>query len=95
MNPAELRETLKPTIWTYPHPEAALIPSCPTLCFGTVCYLRGAKDIYDQLRLHLSSDGDPIEEVATSSCLGHCYAAPVFRMNNGMLHKAVFTCKED
>jgi NADH:ubiquinone oxidoreductase subunit E len=140
MNPAELRERLRPTIRSYPRPEAALIPSlqvlldaeasideearavlaemcgvevgtveellrrhsifqeqhapCPTLCFGAVCYLRGAKEIYDQLRLHLSSDDDPIEEVGTSSCLGHCYAAPVLRMNDGMLHKVVFTGKE-
>jgi NADH:ubiquinone oxidoreductase subunit E len=135
MNPAELRERLRPTVESYLHPEAALLPSlhvlldaeesideekravlaemcgvevgavekllrhhavfqkpqspCATLCFGTVCYLRGAKEVRESLRLHLSSGDDFVEEVGISPCLGHCYAAPVFRMSDGTLHQVM------
>lgn len=69
-------------------------PACAALCFGTVCYLRGAKELHDSLRLHLSSSADSVEEVSLSACLGHCYAAPVFRMKDGTLHQVLATGAE-
>ena len=57
------------------------------LCFGTVCRLLGAEDVYE----HLRSGGAEVEglagEVAAARCLGHCYAAPVLKTRDGALHR--------
>jgi NADH:ubiquinone oxidoreductase subunit E len=61
--------------------------SSDLLCFGAVCRLLGAKDVYE----HLCSGGVKVEglagEVATARCLGHCYAAPVLKTRDGTLHR--------
>lgn len=142
MNPAQLREWLKPTVDSYPHPPAALLPSLhalvdigesidgetqavlaemcgveaasvdallrrypalrkrapssDALCFGTICYLRGAPEIYEQLLQAPAGNGNGSRAggVTTSPCLGHCYAAPVLRGSDGLLHQVTLTESE-
>lgn len=137
MNPAQLREWLRPTVESYPRPQAALLPtlhalldleggidgetqsvlaemcgveavavdllvrrypalqkrapSRDALCFGAICYLRGAPEIYDQLLEGPPGDGPLAGGVTTSPCLGHCYAAPVLRASDGQLHQVTLT----
>ena len=141
MNPAQLREWLRPTISSYTHPQAALLPSLhalldsgesidgetqavlaemcgvdagavdallrrypvlqkrapsrDALCFGAVCYLRGAPEIYERLLEEPAGGGNGNGSIAghvtTSPCLGHCYAAPVLRAGDGQLHQVTLT----
>jgi len=55
------------------------------LCFGTICHLMGAKELYEHMRSR-ESEGLACE-VAPSKCLGHCYAAPVLKTRDGALHR--------
>lgn len=142
MNRAQLIEWLRPTVDSYPHPQAALLPSLHALldigesidgeaqtvlaemcgveagaidvllrrypalqkrapshnalCFGAVCYLRGAPEIYEQLLQEPTGNGNGslTSGVTTSPCLGHCYAAPVLRASDGQLHQVTLSHSE-
>jgi NADH:ubiquinone oxidoreductase subunit E len=57
-----------------------------SLCMGFICYLHGAKEILDQLKVEPSCD-DRLKHINVSSCLGYCHAAPVLRLGDGTLCK--------
>jgi NADH:ubiquinone oxidoreductase subunit E len=58
------------------------------VCFGLPCYLNGAKEVFEQMKAE-SNDNGSSKPVSVSSCLGHCYAAPVVRLEDGSLCRAV------
>ena len=55
------------------------------VCFGLPCYLNGAKEVFEQMKAEPNGSSRP---VSVSSCLGHCYAAPVVRLEDGSLCRA-------
>lgn len=66
------------------------------VCFGLPCYLNGAKEIFETMKTGLSPDGSikvngSIKEVTMSSCLGHCYAAPVVTLEDGTVCRATLS----
>ena len=65
-------------------------PTCASLCLGLICYLRGAKEILDQLQAEPSCD-DGLGDVKVSSCLGYCHAAPVIKLSDGSICKLTKT----
>jgi len=60
------------------------------VCFGLPCYLNGAKEVLEQMKAHTNGNGAS-KPLHISSCLGHCYAAPVIRLEDGSLCRAVLT----
>jgi NADH:ubiquinone oxidoreductase subunit E len=56
------------------------------VCFGLPCYLNGAKEVFEQMK-EPNGNGSP-KPVNISACLGHCYAAPVIRLEDGSLCRA-------
>lgn len=59
------------------------------VCFGLPCYLNGAREVFDEIRL--SASNGVAKPVSMSPCLGHCYAAPVVRCDDGSLCRASFS----
>ena len=57
------------------------------VCFGLPCYLNGAKEVFEQMKTEPNGTGSN-KPVSVSSCLGHCYAAPVIRLEDGSLCRA-------
>ena len=57
------------------------------VCFGLPCYLNGSKEVFEQMKAKPNGNGSS-KPVSISSCLGHCYAAPVVRMEDGSLCRA-------
>ena len=57
-----------------------------SLCMGLICYLHGAKEIFDDLKAEPRSQ-NPIEHVKVSTCLGYCHAAPVMALADGTICK--------
>lgn len=57
------------------------------VCFGLPCYLNGAKEVFEQMKAEPNGSGSN-KPVSVSSCLGHCYAAPVIRLEDGSLCRA-------
>ena len=57
------------------------------VCFGLPCYLNGAKEVFEQMKAESNGNGSN-KPVSVSSCLGHCYAAPVIRLEDGSLCRA-------
>ena len=57
------------------------------VCFGLPCYLNGATDVLEQMKAAPNGNGSS-NPVSVSSCLGHCYAAPVIRLEDGSLCRA-------
>jgi len=57
------------------------------VCFGLPCYLNGAKEVFEQMKAAPNGNGSS-KPVNISSCLGHCYAAPVIQLENGTLCRA-------
>ena len=57
------------------------------VCFGLPCYLNGAKEVFEQMK-EPNGNGSS-KPVNISPCLGHCYAAPVIRLEDGSLCRAV------
>jgi NADH:ubiquinone oxidoreductase subunit E len=57
------------------------------VCFGLPCYLNGAKEVFEQMKVEPNGNGSS-KPVSVSSCLGHCYAAPVIRLEDGSLCRA-------
>lgn len=64
------------------------------VCFGLPCSLNGAKEIYEHLKAGLSPDNASAKEVAMSSCLGHCYAAPVLKLEDGTVCRATLSTSD-
>lgn len=60
------------------------------VCFGLPCYLNGAKEVFEQMKAEPNGNGSH-KPVSVSSCLGHCYAAPVIRLEDGSLCRAVLS----
>ena len=60
------------------------------VCFGLPCYLNGAKEVFEQMKAEPNGNGSS-KSVSVSSCLGHCYAAPVIRLEDGSLCRAVLS----
>lgn len=60
------------------------------VCFGLPCYLNGAKEVFEQMKVKSNGNGSS-HSVSIASCLGHCYAAPVVRREDGSLCRAVFS----
>jgi NADH:ubiquinone oxidoreductase subunit E len=61
--------------------------SCHTgVCFGLPCYLNGAREVFEQMKAERNGNA-----VSVSSCLGHCYAAPVIRQEDGSLCRALLS----
>jgi NADH:ubiquinone oxidoreductase subunit E len=58
------------------------------VCFGLPCYLNGAREIYEQIKAGLTPVNGAGKAVNISPCLGHCYAAPVLRLEDGTLCRA-------
>jgi NADH:ubiquinone oxidoreductase subunit E len=56
------------------------------LCMGLICYLHGAKEVFDQMKTDPPCD-DRIEHVKVSPCLGYCHAAPVIALGDGTICK--------
>ncbi|HEV8426538.1 MAG TPA: NAD(P)H-dependent oxidoreductase subunit E [Pyrinomonadaceae bacterium] len=65
-------------------------PTCASLCMGLICYLRGAKEILDQLKAEPPCDSR-LEQVKVSSCLGYCHAAPVIKLSDDSICKITKT----
>ena len=63
--------------------------SCDLVCYGTVCYLLGAEQVYESLRSGEPDVDAHVGEVSPAPCLGHCYAAPALKMRDGTLHKVI------
>lgn len=57
------------------------------VCFGLPCYLNGATDVFEQMKAEPNGNGSS-KPVSVSPCLGHCYAAPVIRLEDGSLCRA-------
>lgn len=57
------------------------------VCFGLPCYLNGAKEVFEQMKAEPNGNGSS-KRVSVASCLGHCYAAPVVRLEDGSLCRA-------
>lgn len=60
------------------------------VCFGLPCYLNGAKDVFEQMKGEPNGNGSS-KPVSVASCLGHCYAAPVVRLEDGSLCRALIS----
>jgi NADH:ubiquinone oxidoreductase subunit E len=60
------------------------------VCFGLPCYLNGAKEVFEQMKAEPNGNGSS-KPVNISPCLGHCYAAPVIRLEDGSLCRAVLS----
>ena len=58
-----------------------------SLCLGLPCYLNGAKEVLDHLKAGQSLGDERIKDINISPCLGHCYAAPVLKLNDGSICK--------
>lgn len=58
-----------------------------SLCFGLPCYLNGAKEVLDHLKSGQPPGDDRIKDLSLSSCLGHCFAAPVLKLDDGTICK--------
>jgi NADH:ubiquinone oxidoreductase subunit E len=63
--------------------------SCDLVCFGTVCHLLGAEQVYEHLRFGEAGVDVPVGEVSPAPCLGHCYAAPALKTRDGTLYRVV------
>ena len=61
------------------------------VCFGLPCYLNGAREVFDEMRSSVSNGNGVSKSVSMSPCLGHCYAAPVVRCDDGSLCRATFS----
>ena len=64
--------------------------SYPEVCFGLPCYLNGAQEVFEQMKAEPNGNGSR-KPVNISSCLGHCYAAPVIRLEDGSLCRALLS----
>ncbi|HWC77493.1 MAG TPA: NAD(P)H-dependent oxidoreductase subunit E [Blastocatellia bacterium] len=53
-----------------------------SVCTGLICYLNGARRVYEGLKRDPSIVGDENTEIVTTACVGHCYAAPVIEMGD-------------
>ncbi|GHU53826.1 NADH dehydrogenase [Clostridia bacterium] len=58
-----------------------------SICLGTACYVKGAGDIYDELKKQLKIDGGGCTEDGKYSldacrCIGACGLAPVMMVND-------------
>jgi NADP-reducing hydrogenase subunit HndA len=58
-----------------------------SVCLGTACYVKGAGDIYDELKKQLKIDGGECTEDGKYSldacrCIGACGLAPVIMIND-------------
>ena len=62
-----------------------------SVCFGLPCYLQGAKELYEHIKTELPPDNGSIKEVTMSPCLGHCYAAPVLKLEDGTVCRATLS----
>jgi NADH:ubiquinone oxidoreductase subunit E len=60
------------------------------VCFGLPCYLNGAKEVFEQMKAPANGNGSN-KPVNIASCLGHCYAAPVIRLEDGSLCRALIS----
>jgi NADH:ubiquinone oxidoreductase subunit E len=60
------------------------------VCFGLPCYLNGAKEVFEQIKAEPNGNS-PSKAVSVSSCLGLCYSAPVIRLEDGSLCRAVLS----
>jgi NADH:ubiquinone oxidoreductase subunit E len=58
-----------------------------SLCLGLPCYLNGAKEVLDHLKAGQSLGDERIKDINISPCLGHCYAAPVLKLDDGSICK--------
>lgn len=58
-----------------------------SLCLGLPCYLSGAKEVLDHLKAGQSLGDEGIKDINISPCLGHCYAAPVLKLEDGSVCK--------
>ena len=58
-----------------------------SLCLGLPCYLNGAKEVLDHLKAGQSLGDEGIKDINISPCLGHCYAAPVLKLDDGSICK--------
>jgi NADH:ubiquinone oxidoreductase subunit E len=61
--------------------------SYPSLCTGLSCYLQGAQELYAYLKSDPSLIGEDVRDISSSSCFGHCYAAPVIKLSDGDFYK--------
>lgn len=61
------------------------------VCFGLPCYLNGAKEIFEHIKTGLAPGPASTKEVVVSSCLGHCYAAPVLKLEDGTVCRATLS----
>lgn len=59
-----------------------------SVCLDLPCYLNGAKQVVEELKAGASAE---VGEVTVSTCLGHCYAAPVVKLEDGTICKARLT----
>jgi len=64
--------------------------SHPEVCFGLPCYLNGAQEVFEQMKAEPNGNGSR-KPVNISSCLGHCYAAPVIRLEDGSLCRGLLS----
>ena len=65
------------------------------VCFGLPCYLNGATEVFEYLK-EANKNGNnngSAKSTTRSPCLGHCYAAPVIRMEDGSLCRADLSVK--
>jgi len=60
-----------------------------SLCLGLPCYLNGAKEVLDHLKAGQSLGDERIKDINISPCLGHCYAAPVLKLDDGSICKII------
>ena len=63
-----------------------------SLCLGTACYVKGAGDIYDELKVKLGIDGgectaDGRFSLEACRCIGACGLAPVLTVNEDVYGK--------
>ncbi len=57
-------------------------PSCPSVCLGLICYLHGAKQIYDQLKSDPTLICSNEAEIKATECMGYCNSAPVIKLDD-------------
>jgi NADH:ubiquinone oxidoreductase subunit E len=62
-------------------------PAHSSLCLGLPCYVSGSKEILDEVKSGSTLDDGRIKDVNVSPCLGHCYAAPVMKLEDGTICK--------
>jgi NADH:ubiquinone oxidoreductase subunit E len=75
----------------YPAFQKGQVASQTEVCFGLPCSINGAREVFEEMRSSAPNGNGVRKPVSMSACLGHCYAAPVVKCDDGSLCRASFS----